>query len=79
MSFHIDGDDMPPRRSPTDRHEDAMTWETFIPSLALMTLGAFFAFAVMQFVAFSRRRSNREAIKRSFSDHSAGSPGAPDR
>lgn len=55
-----------------------MTWEAFIPSLALMTLGAFFAFAVMQFVAFSRKRSNRAAIKRSFSDHSAGSPGAPD-
>ncbi|WP_170149809.1 hypothetical protein [Rhodoplanes roseus] len=56
-----------------------MSWDAFIPTLALMTLGAFFAFAVMQLFAFTRRRSNREALKRSFSDHSAGSPGAPDR
>lgn len=56
-----------------------MTWDALIPSLALMTFGAFLAFAAMQLFAFSRKRSNREALKRSYSDHSAGSPGASDR
>ncbi|MDC7784620.1 hypothetical protein PQJ75_04160 [Rhodoplanes sp. TEM] len=56
-----------------------MSWDAFIPSLALMTLGAFLAFAVMQLVAFTRKRSNRDAFKRAYSDHSAGAPGAPDK
>jgi hypothetical protein len=56
-----------------------MSSDALIPALALMTLGAFLAFAVMQLFAFTRRRSNREALKRGFSDHSAGSPGSPER
>ncbi|MFL9823712.1 MULTISPECIES: hypothetical protein [Rhodoplanes] len=56
-----------------------MSWDAFIPTLALMTLGAFLAFALMQLFAFTRTRSNRRAFKRAFSDHSAGAPGAPDK
>jgi hypothetical protein len=41
-----------------------MSWESFIPALALMTLGAGIAFAATQMVFFLRKRSNREATKR---------------
>ena len=53
--------------------------DALIPSLALMTLGAFLAFAVIQLVAFTRKRSNSDALKRAFSDHSAGAPRDPDK
>ena len=56
-----------------------MSLDAFIPSLALMTLGAFLAFALIQLFAFTRKRSNREAFKRAYSDHSAGAPREPDK
>jgi hypothetical protein len=45
-----------------------MSWESFIPALALMTLGAGVAIAGAQMVSFLRKRSNREATKRGLLD-----------
>jgi hypothetical protein len=39
-----------------------------IPSLALMTLGAVLALGIVQMVLFLRKRRNREAAQRAFSD-----------